>query len=171
VESGELSIGKVGECDVESKHLQCCSPRLCPLWTYRLAPVSKYWMYWSRTEDMGPISLVAGCQQKLIFFPLLQWLLWERSWIRTHGPVSRRAVDWVGSPSSREQWIYSNLLMTTRKVAMCWQCEIHMIGNHTRNERGMRVAWWSSFPLQDVYRFESPQLLDMSNCLFVTVFT
>jgi hypothetical protein len=29
------------------------------------------------------------------------------------------------------------------------------------------VSCWSGFPLQDVYRFESPRLSDMSNRLFV----
>jgi hypothetical protein len=33
------------------------------------------------------------------------------------------------------------------------------------------VACWSGFPLQGVYRFESPRLSDMSNRLFVAVFT
>jgi hypothetical protein len=46
---------------------------------------------------MGPVRLVASCQQKLVFSPLLHWLLWERSWVRTHGPVSRCGVGWVGS--------------------------------------------------------------------------
>jgi hypothetical protein len=33
------------------------------------------------------------------------------------------------------------------------------------------VVCWLGFPLQGVHRFESPQLSDMSNRLFVTVFT
>jgi hypothetical protein len=33
------------------------------------------------------------------------------------------------------------------------------------------VACWSGFPLQGVHRFESPRLSDMSNRLFVAVFT
>jgi hypothetical protein len=33
------------------------------------------------------------------------------------------------------------------------------------------VAFWSGFPLQGVHRFESPRLSDMSNRLFVAVFT
>jgi hypothetical protein len=33
------------------------------------------------------------------------------------------------------------------------------------------VSCWSGFPLQGVHRFESPRLLDMSNRLFVTVFS
>jgi hypothetical protein len=31
-------------------------------------------------------------------------LAWERSWVQTHGLVSRRAVECVGSPFSQEQW-------------------------------------------------------------------
>jgi hypothetical protein len=38
-------------------------------------------------------------------------------------------------------------------------------------ERGMCVACWSGFPLQGVHRFESPRLSNMSNRLFVAVFT
>jgi hypothetical protein len=33
------------------------------------------------------------------------------------------------------------------------------------------VACWSGFPLQGVHRLELPRLLDMSNRLFVAVFT
>jgi hypothetical protein len=36
------SVGKVGECDVESRHHQGCSPYLCRLRTDGLAPTSKY---------------------------------------------------------------------------------------------------------------------------------
>jgi hypothetical protein len=55
--------------------------------------------------------------------------------------------------------------------------------SHTRTTRRKRtpgvcrleweayVACWSGFPLQGVHRFESPRLSDMSNRLFVTVFT
>jgi hypothetical protein len=46
-----------------------------------------------------------------------------------------------------------------------------MVKGHTLTERGMRVLCWSDFPLQSVYRFESPRLSDMSNHLFVLVFT
>jgi hypothetical protein len=35
-------IGKIGECDMESQHLQGCSPRLCRLSTDGLGPASKY---------------------------------------------------------------------------------------------------------------------------------
>jgi hypothetical protein len=51
-ESGGPSVGKGGECDVESQHLQGCSLRLCHLRTDGLASMSKYWMYWSHAGDM-----------------------------------------------------------------------------------------------------------------------
>jgi hypothetical protein len=65
---------------------------------------------------VGPVNQVVGWQQKLDFSPMLHWLLWERSWVQTHGSVSRCAVDCIGSPSCREQWICSNLLTIARKV-------------------------------------------------------
>jgi hypothetical protein len=46
---------------------------------------------------------------------------------------------------------------------------------HTPGVRGLEweayVACWSGFPLQGVHRFESPHLSEMSNRLFVAVFT
>jgi hypothetical protein len=48
------SVGKVREWYVESRHLQSCSPHLCQLRTDELAPVSKYWTYWSHTGIYGP---------------------------------------------------------------------------------------------------------------------
>jgi hypothetical protein len=69
VESGGPSVGKVRECDVESRHLQGCSPRLCWLRTDGLALTSKYWTYRSHARNMGPISLVVGRQQKIGFAP------------------------------------------------------------------------------------------------------
>jgi hypothetical protein len=165
VKSGGPSIEKGKEYDVESWHLQGCSPRLCRLRTDGLAPARKYWMYRSHAGVLCPVSLVAGYQQKLEFSPLLYWLLWERSWVWTHGSASRHVVDWVGSPSSRGKWICSNLLMTTWKVVIRRPCEIHIVEGHTRTKRGKCVACWSGFPLQGVHRFESPRLSDMSNSL------
>jgi hypothetical protein len=59
----------------------------------------------------------------------------------------------------------------SRMVAICGPCEIHIILDHIRTECGKRVTCWSGFPLQDVHRFESPRLSDMSNHLFMTVIT
>jgi hypothetical protein len=97
---------------VEIQHLQGCSPRLCRLRTDGLAPVSKYLTYQSHTDDMGSVSLVAYRQYRVALPPLLQWLAQERNWVRTRGSISRRAVDCVESPFSREQWLCPQLLMT-----------------------------------------------------------
>jgi hypothetical protein len=131
---------------VTSWHLQGCTPHLCQLRTDGLAPASKYWTYQSHTGDMDPVSLVASCQQKLVFSPLPYWLLWERSWVQTRGSDGRWAMDYVGSPASRGQWICIILLMTSRKVAMHWPREIRMVWDHTQIERGMCVVCWSGFP-------------------------
>jgi hypothetical protein len=61
--------------------------------------------------------------------------------------------------------------MTSRKVAICGPGKIRMVEGHTRTKREKRVACWLGFPLQGVHRFESPRLLDISNRLFMTVFT
>jgi hypothetical protein len=66
---------------------------------------------------MGLVSLVAGCRKRVALPPLLQWLGRERNWVRTHGSVNRRAVDYVRSPFSQEQWLCPSLLMTSQKVA------------------------------------------------------
>jgi hypothetical protein len=42
-----------------------------------------------------------------------------------------------------------------------------MVDNHTWTEREKSVACLSGFPIQDVHRFESLRLLDISNQLFV----
>jgi hypothetical protein len=55
------------------------------------------------------------------------------------------------------------------KVTIRGLCEIHMVLDHMRTERGKRVVCWLGFPLQSVHRFESPRLLEMSNRLFVAV--
>jgi hypothetical protein len=171
VKSGDSWLGRSGSGYVESRHLQDCSPRLCRLRTVRLAPASKYWTYRSHVGDIGPVRLVVDYQQKLNFSPLLHWLLWERSWVRTRGSDDRRVVDCVGSHSSRVQWICSNLLTTAWKVAIYGPREICMVVEYTWTERGKRMTCWSGFPLQGVHWFELPWLSNMSNRLFVAVIT
>jgi hypothetical protein len=46
-----------------------------------------------------------------------------------------------------------------------------MVVDHMRTERGKCVVCWLGFPLQGIHRFESPRLSDMSNRLFVAVFS
>jgi hypothetical protein len=66
---------------------------------------------------MCPVNLVVGHRQELGLCPLLHWLAQERSWVQTRGSVGRRAVDYVGSPFSREQWDLSKSVSASRKVA------------------------------------------------------
>jgi hypothetical protein len=61
--------------------------------------------------------------------------------------------------------------MTSQKVAICEPREIRMVEGHTRNEHENHVAYWSDFSLHGVHRFESLRFSDMSNHLFVSVFT
>jgi hypothetical protein len=147
---------------MENRHLLGCSPRLCRLRTDGLAPVSKYWTYWSHIGDMSPINLVAYYQQRVALPPLLQWLAQERNWVWTRELVYRHVVDCVESPFSCEHRLYPSLLMTLWKVAICEPREICMVEGHTWTKNEKCVACWSDFPLQGVHRFESPWLLDMS---------
>jgi hypothetical protein len=132
-ERGNNWLGWSGSGYVASRHLQGCSPRLCWLRTVRLTPMSKYWTYRSHAGDMGPINLVVGHRQELGLRPLLHWLARERSWVRTCGSVSRRAVDCVGSPFSREQW---DLSICRRLVKSC-----HVRGPPAGNVRRVYVDW------------------------------
>jgi hypothetical protein len=79
-------------------------------------------MYRSHTGDMGPVNLVVGHRQELSLCPLLHWLARERSWVQTHGSVSRRDVDCIGSPFSREQWDLSKSVGASQKVATYEDC-------------------------------------------------
>jgi hypothetical protein len=74
---------------VESRHLQGCSPHLSRLRTNGLAPRASI----EHTDRMLVfMGLVVGGQQKLDFSSLLQWLVQERSWVRTHESLSRAGV-------------------------------------------------------------------------------
>jgi hypothetical protein len=83
----------------------------------------------------------------------------------------RRAVDCVRSSFSREQWACSTLSMTHERLPRMGTAR----RKRTPSVRGLAqeayVMCWSGFPLQGVHRFESPRLSDMSNRLFVAVFS
>jgi hypothetical protein len=124
-------------------------------------------MYRSHAGDMGPVSLVAYPWQKFSLSLLLHWLAWDRNWVRTRGSVGRHAEDCAGSSFSREQWDLSKSVSDSQRVSMRWPCEICMVWDHTRTERGMCVACWLGFPLHGVQLFESPWLSDISTaCLW-----
>jgi hypothetical protein len=121
-----------------------CSPRLCRLRTDSLALANKYWTYQSRAGDVGPVSLVAWCQQKLVFSPLLLGCSRREA---GYEPADRSVgVLWVGSGALLLESSGSALLMTTWNVAIHWPHEIRMVWDHTLTERGMRVAYWLGFP-------------------------
>jgi hypothetical protein len=80
---------------------------------------------------MGPVNLVVGHRQELGLRPLLHWLVQERSWVRTHESVSRRTVDCIGSPFSREQWDLSKSVGASRKVATYRDCPQEAYAGHT----------------------------------------
>jgi hypothetical protein len=97
-------------------------------------------MYRSRAGDMDPVSLVVGHRQELGLRSLLHWLARERNWVRTHGLVSQRAVDCVGSPFSQEQWDLSKSISVLQRVAICGSREIRMVLDHTWTKHGKHVA-------------------------------
>jgi hypothetical protein len=145
MERGGPSVGKVGECDVTSRHLQGCSPCLCRLRADGLAPVSKYWTYWLHAGDMGLVNLVAYHQQVLGLSTLLQWLCWERNWGRSRGPLGR-AKRWSQEHFFSRAVHLSNSVDDSQNVAMCGSREIYMVEGHTRTEHRKCVAYWSGFP-------------------------
>jgi hypothetical protein len=73
----------------------------------------------------------------------------------------------VVSTFSREQCICQTLLTTRERLP----CMGTVRRKRTLGVRGLvweaYVSCWSDFPLHGVHRFESPQLSDMSNRLFV----
>jgi hypothetical protein len=120
--SVEHSERKGGESVVAISMFLCGSPRLCQLRTEGLVPVSKYWMYRSHAGDMGPVSLVAYHRQKLSISLMLHWWAWERNWVWTHRSASRRDVNCIRSPFSREQWNPSKSIDDSWKVVIYGDC-------------------------------------------------
>jgi hypothetical protein len=145
-EMGDNWLGRSESEYVASRHLQCCSPRLCRLKTVWLAPACKYWTYRSHADDMGPVNLVVGHRQELDLRPLLHWLVRKRSWVRTHESISRRAVDCVGSPFSREQWDLSKSVGVSRKVVTYGDHPQEAYAGHTWTGMGSVRVVLSGFP-------------------------
>jgi hypothetical protein len=170
VERGGSSVGKVGEWYVKSWHLQGCSPHLYRLRTDGLAPASKYWTYQSHAGDMDLVSQVACYQQKSGLSLLVHWLAWERNWVRK---LRSAGMLWIvsGAFFLRSSGIHPNPSMTHERLPRMGTAH----RKRTPDVRGLTwktyVSYWSGFLLQGVYQFESPRLSDMSNRLFVSVFT
>jgi hypothetical protein len=154
-----------------SRHLQGCSHHLCRLRTVQLGPMSKYWTYRSHAGDMGPVNLVVGHRRSLAYAPcFIGWFRRETG----YGPTDRSAgVLWIVSGAlflgssgicpnlsvPRERLPRTGTAYRKRMLGVCglpWEAY---------------VSCWSGFPLHGVHRFESPWLSDMSNHLFVVVFS
>jgi hypothetical protein len=133
VESGGPSIRKGGEYDVERRSLQDCSSRLCRLRTDELVPMSKYWMYWPHTGDMGPPSLVAYRWWLCGFLHCFYGCEWKGNRVGTNRLINRPDEDVVGSLVSREQWLCPTLLVAhnrllyTDYVRYIWSRAIHRL--------------------------------------------
>jgi hypothetical protein len=150
---------------MESRHLQGCSARLCRLRTNELVLTSKYWTYRSHAGVYGS-SKPSSLSTTEAWLKLTASLVNSGEKLGTDPrSVSQRAVDYVGSPFSREQWDPSKFVGDLWKIVIHLLCEIRMVWDHTQTERGMRVSCWSGFFLQVVHRFESPQLSNISNRL------
>jgi hypothetical protein len=144
------------------------APHVCRLRTDGLAPTSKYWTYRSHTGDMGLVSLVIYCQQVLGLSALLQWLCWERNW---GGSYTTTQSGWEVESGAL-------FLRSSAYVQPCWWLTKGCYTRTTWDTYGLGpyVDWaWDAcdmligFSLQGVHWFESPRLLDMSNCLFAVV--
>jgi hypothetical protein len=91
-----------------------------------------------------------------------------------YGAVDRSAgVLWIvsGALFLRSSGICPNLSVPRKRLPRTGTA-------HRKRTLGVRglaweayVSYWSGFPLQGVHQFESPRLLDMSNRLFVVVFS
>jgi hypothetical protein len=170
-EIGDSWLGRSESGYVATRHLQACSPRLCQLRTVRLAPVCKYWTYRSHADDMDPINLIVSHRQELGLRPcFISWFGREAG----YGPVDRSVgVLWIvsGALFLGSSEICPNLSAPRERLS-------HTRTAYRKHMPDVReLAWeayascWSGFPLQVVHRFESPRLSDMSNRLFVVVFT
>jgi hypothetical protein len=102
----ETMVGKVGKWYVKRWHLQGCSRRLCRLRTDELALVSKYWTYRSHVGDMGPVSLVACCQQMFSFRHCFIGWLRRETWYRP--PDRLASVLCPTQLTTHERLVYVN---------------------------------------------------------------
>jgi hypothetical protein len=105
----------VNECDVVSRHLQGCNPRLCRLRINGLAPANKYWMYRSHAGVYGPNNpcslLSTGAWLKrtasvVVLGEKLRWVPW---------PLCG-TERWSQDNFSQEQCIYPTLLTSCERL-------------------------------------------------------
>jgi hypothetical protein len=149
----------------------CPPPRLCHIRTDGLAPVRKYWTYRSHAGDMGPVSLVAGHQQKNGFAPTTSMTVLGE----------KLGMDpWIGHPACcglyREPFFSGAVAQLNSVDVYTKNC--YALTAWDTYSLGPYADWaWEAcgvlvgFSLQGVHRFKSPRLSDMSNRLFTAVST
>jgi hypothetical protein len=76
-----------------------------------------------------------------------------------------------GALFSQEQWDLSKSVGASRKVATYGDRPQEAYAGRTWAGMGSVRVMLVGFPLQGVHQFESPRLSDMSNRLFVAVFS
>jgi hypothetical protein len=153
-----------------SRHLQGCSPCLCRLRTDGLAPVSEYWAYRSHLGDMGSINLVACCQWMFGFhYCFNSCVRRETGWWTCRSLSQARGC--VRSPFLGSSRVHPTLMMAFGRLPRTWTA-------HRKQTQGIHELAWevyvscvSGFSVHGVHWFESPRLSNMSNRLFVAVFT
>jgi hypothetical protein len=158
------SVGKVGECDVASRHIQGYSLHLGRLRTDGLAPASKYWTYWSHASDIDSVnqctlSSIDAWLKRTAFMAVLGEKLRQVPRTTQPGWEVESGVLFLGSSES---------------VQLCWVSVkgYHVRGLPTESVRVVFVDWrkkctcrvYQVFPYR-VYQFESPRLSDMINHL------
>jgi hypothetical protein len=157
-ESGGLSIGKDRESDMESRHLQSCSPCLCRLKTNELPPASKYWTYWSHTGVMSHVNryslFINRCLVFIYYFNGCEGR--EIGW----RPADRSAD---GLRCSREFLFLEN---SGIRPTLLGQCE--RLSHTACHERVCIMC--IRFLLHDVHQFESSWFSDMSNCFCLSFY-
>jgi hypothetical protein len=141
VERGGPSIGKVGEWCVESRHLQDCSPHLCRLRTYGLAPTSKYWMCQSHAGVYEP-------NKHSNWLPTDVWLCHHcfNGWLRRE--TGYRTTD----RSAGVLWIMSGtpfLRSSGPAQLCCWLCKRLLYVDHVRHVWSMDIRGLS---MENVWR-------------------
>jgi hypothetical protein len=155
---------------MESRHLQGYSPRLSQLRTDGLAPVSKYWTYWSHTGVYGPsnpsnlpsteggfapTASLAGSGEKLsmdirISQPSCWGLCWEPFLIRNSGSV-RRCWRWcerllyVNHVRYVWSWTIRGLSMeSVWRVGQGFPCRVYIDSNHRDSQIWETACLWQS---------------------------
>jgi hypothetical protein len=174
-ESDGSSVGKGGESDVESWHLQDCSLHLCQLSIDGLAAMRKYWMYWSHVGDMGPVNQCSMFVNRCLTFITACSMFVNRCLAFITASMAIRGEKLDGRPADRSAGMLGLPRMgAVGSIQLFW---VNMKGcpyGYCPEEVYMWRTWTSTrsvcvmcimFPLQDVHWFKSPWLSDMSNRL------